>query len=184
MSFLPPSQTVRRPTSLKTRTSNGQPPELDRNHGVRLAVGVVIPKIANKALHWRRHHRLPTSDHHEHLVASYANLALNVTNKFTAVDVEKRLSVRERISAELLAQPDGGWTQPVHGFTTRAEFSEPPRLEQPAGSAPRHGRSRRSTGVPCQVAVREAADRAHLSRTYSSRMSASLSRAGELERCS
>ncbi len=33
------------------------------------------------------------------------------------------------------------------------------RLEQPAGSAPCHGRSRRSTGVPCQVAAREAGRR-------------------------
>jgi hypothetical protein len=116
---------------LMQRIECDQAPELHREHGVRLTVCVAdIPKIVDKALYRGRHHRLPAADHPEHLVTHDANLALNMTNKLTAIDVEERPGVRERIPTELLAQPDHGGTQAVHGRTPGAKLGEQPRLDE------------------------------------------------------
>ncbi len=116
---------------LMQRIECDQPPELHRDHGVRLAVGVAdVLEIADKAFHRGRHHCLPAVDHHEQLMAGDADLLLDMTDKLAAVDVKKRPGVRERIPAELLAQPNHGRTQTVHRRTACAELGEQSRLDE------------------------------------------------------
>jgi hypothetical protein len=126
----------------------GPASELHRDHSIRLAVGVAdVPEITDKTPHRGRHHRLSTADHHEHFVTGDANLLLDVANKFTAVNVEKRPGVRERIPAELLAQPDHRRTQAVHGRTAGAELGKQSRLDElPQVTSSSRVRSDRTTG--------------------------------------
>jgi hypothetical protein len=120
-----------RSSVLMQRVKRDESPESHRDHGIHLPVGVAdVPEIADKTLHRGGHHRLPTSDHDKHLVAGDANFALDVTNKLAAVNVEERPGVRERIPTELLAQPDHGRTQTVHGRTAGAKLSKQSRLNE------------------------------------------------------
>ncbi len=116
---------------LMQRIERDQPPELHRDHGVRLPTGISgIVEIVDEALHRGRDHRLPTSDHHEHLVTGDTNLLLNMANKLTAIDIKERPGVRKRIPTELLTQPDHRGTQTVHGRTSCTELGEQPRLDE------------------------------------------------------
>jgi hypothetical protein len=51
-------------------------------------------------------------------------------NQLTALNIEKRPSMRERIRTELLTQPHHGRAQPMHGRTASAKLGQQPRLDE------------------------------------------------------
>jgi hypothetical protein len=115
---------------------------------MRFGVGVAdVPGITDETLHRGRHHRLPTSDHDEHLVAGDAHFALDVANKLAAIDVEKRLGVRQRIPAEFLTQPYHRRAQAVQGRTgARNSASNLVSTNSPQVTSSSRVRSTRITG--------------------------------------
>jgi hypothetical protein len=137
-----------RPPVLMQWIQRYQPPELRRNHSIRLRVGIAyIPEITNKTSHRSRHHQLTTAHHDEYLVTGDTYFPLDVAHQLATIDIEERPGVRERIPAELLTQSNHRRTQAMHRRAAHAELSEQPRLDElPQVTSSSRVRSTRTTG--------------------------------------